>query len=154
MRYHRVLFWLAWALLLYLHFKLSHAAIVSRGHPPLPPEDFTALFIAPLFVGLPAAFGDRNTRMRGVLIFSMGFAAIYAFAFLNLNSPRPHIGHPDGIYGIIQVGYIAYFVTVVTLYPPVLIAIFFLERVTGDIVHGIVSRLGVLAPRNDGSKRG
>lgn len=128
------LFWLTWALLLLLHFKLSYSAIIARGHPPLPPEDFTAMFIGPLFVGLPAAFGGRQIRWHGSLISSIGFAAIYALAFINLNSARPHIGHLVGISGIVLSSFIEYIATVLILYPPVLIAIYFLERVTGDIV--------------------
>ncbi len=148
-----LLFWLTWTLLLLLHFKLSHSAIIARGHPPLPPEDFTAMFIGPLFVGLPAAFGGRRIRWHGALISSIGFAAIYALAFINLNSARPHIGHLVGVYGIVQSSFIEYLAAVLILYLPVLIAIYFLERVTGDIVHGLTNRLVRLATKDGGTKR-
>jgi hypothetical protein len=56
------------------HARLCYPAMINRGHPPLVPEHFTSLFIAPLFVWLSSFFAERRTRSRGVMVGAIGFA--------------------------------------------------------------------------------
>lgn len=108
--------------------------MINRGHPPLIPEHFTSLFIAPLFVWLPSIFADRRTRSLGVVIGAAGFTLIYALVKTNLESVRPHIGHTHGVLGILQAQWLIIATQFGLLYFPTAITLYFLERVLGDIL--------------------
>jgi len=120
------------------HLQLSYPAIICRGHPPLAPNDLIALFIAPLLTGLPAIFGNTNRRRRGVIIGSAGFATVYALALINLNDARPSVGHLAGIPGIVRAYHIGVMLIVPVLYFPTVIALYFIDRVLGDLIRLIL----------------
>lgn len=135
------LFWTCWIAILLSHLRFSYPAIISRGHPPLDPDDMLRLFVAPFFVGFPAIFGSREIRYWGVAFGALGFSLIYALAIINLNDTRPSIGHSEGILGIIRTYDIGFVVLSLVLFVPIVIVTHFVERVLGDslrlFVHGL-----------------
>ena len=136
-----MLFWTCWIAVLLAHLRLSYPAIVCRGHPPLGPNEMIGLFVAPTFVGLPAVFGDPKHRYLGVVIGAAGFALIYALAIITLNDARPSIGHLAGIPGIVRAYHIGIVILAAILYVPVAIALYFLERVLGDLIRSLIATI-------------
>jgi hypothetical protein len=133
-----ILFWTCWIGVLLAHLRLSYPAIICRGYPPLAPNDLIALFIGPLLAGLPGVFGDTDRRRRGVIIGAAGFAIVYALALINLNDARPSIGHLAGIPGIIRAYHAGVMLIAALLYIPTVIALYFIDRVLGDLIRLIV----------------
>lgn len=129
-----------WIALVASHFQFSYAAMTCRGHPPLLAEHFTAIFITPLFVWMPALFAERKTRSAGVAVGAIGFTLIYAIVKTNLESPRPHIGHTHGVIGIVVEDGLMVLLQAAILYIPVATGLYFLERVLGDILGEPVRR--------------
>lgn len=89
-----------------LHAWLCYPAAISRGHPPLPPFDLAAIFLAPLGMLIPPlfddAYNDYTIRFRRSAIIATAFGFIWAIVETNLGSSRPHIGHLAGVVGIFQ----------------------------------------------------
>ena len=133
-----MLFLICWIGVLLAHLRLSYPAIVCRGHPPLAPNDLIALFVAPLFVALPAILGDHERRRHGVLVGAAGFAIVYALALINLNDGRPSIGHLAGIPGIIRAYHVGIILTAALLYIPTAIALYYIDRVFGDLMRMLI----------------
>lgn len=126
------LFAATWVGLLMAHVRLCYPAMIDRGYPPLMPEHFMSLFIAPLFVWLPSVFAERRTRSFGVTVGAVGFTLIYALVQTNLESARPHIGHTHGVFGMLQAQWLTLVMRIGILYVPMAITLYFLERVLGD----------------------
>lgn len=101
------------------------------------------MFTAVSFVGLPAAFGTRELRNRGVVCGAVGFAFVYALAIVNLHfsGARPTIGALAGIPGILRYHHVAVVLQTVFLYFPVAFAIYFIERVLGDLTQVVLNLL-------------
>ncbi len=130
-----MLFWTCWIGVLLAHLRLSYPAIVCRGHPPLAPNNLIALFIGPLFGGLPAILGDTDRRRIGVMVGAAGFTIIYALALINLNDARPSVGYLAGISGIVRTYHVGVVLISAILYVPTVIALYFIERVLGDLIR-------------------
>lgn len=104
-------------------------------------EHYTALFIVPLFVWLPSLFADRKVRSIGVCFGGLGFALAYAIVRTNLESARPHIGSTHGVIGVFQLGWMHLAVQTLILYAPTTLALYYLERVLGDITGARLRRM-------------
>ena len=94
--------------------------------------ELNKLMISPLFVWVPAIFGSRVNRMRGVLVMSVCLTLFLTLVYID-DGMRPSIGSLAGPIGIIQTYFIqTMFMTAITT-PLTFIGLYYFERVTGDI---------------------
>ena len=91
---------------LMLHTVLCYPAAVSRGYPPIRPFDFLAIFLAPAGMIIPPLFADFRQDDRSKLLrtawIACGFCFVWGVVDTNMSSPRPHIGHLEGVVGLVE----------------------------------------------------
>ena len=90
------------------------------------------MLISPFLVWIPAVFGTRVNRMRGIMAMSISTALFLNMVYVD-DGMCPSIGSHAGPMGIIQSYLIELiFMTAITS-PFVFIGFYYYERVTGDI---------------------
>ena len=98
--------------------------------------EINKMLISPLFVWIPAVFGSRVTRMRGIMAMSISLTLFLTMIYID-DDLRPSIGSRGGPIGIVQFYFIQLiFMTAITI-PLTFVALYYFERVTGDIWRSI-----------------
>ena len=111
---------------LLLHAHLCYPAAVSRGHPPMPPFDLVAIFLAPAGMLLPPLFDDVQNDSRFRLLRSAcvaaGFCLVWGVVSANVTDARPHLGHLAGVVGLFRhyslfiLGWTVYYLPLATIF--------------------------------------
>ena len=118
-------------------FGLCYEALVCRGWPPLTEVGICEMCAAPFLVWLPAIFGDRPTRLRGLAVMAVAVAAIFMMIDLN-GMVRPSIGHLAGVTGILRMHVQEILLSTIVVWPLVFAVLYFPERVLGDAWRAVL----------------
>lgn len=131
-----ILYWAIASVVVAAHLYLCHPAIVCRSL--MAPNDIFALFIAPALVGLPAISGAVRQRRLGLLVMTLAISLIYALVQDNLGTARPHPGSYYRMFGLIYIDWRPILIHAVFTYPFLLVPMYFIERVGGDMCSSLV----------------
>lgn len=126
------LFWFAVAAVLVGQLALCHEALVCRGDPPLTVAGLMKQLASPFLVALPAVFGSRANRMRGLIVLSLWVTCLFVMISIN-GTMRPSIGHLAGISGILKLHAVEIAIFTLAYAPLAFGLLFFIERVSGDL---------------------
>lgn len=129
--FNRPLFWLAVAGVMIAQFALCYEALVCRGVPPLTEAGMNKKWASTFLVWLPAIFGTRVLRLRGLAVLSLWITCLFAMISSN-GTLRPSIGHLAGVQGIIETYWMDIAATTFTYFPIVFAILYLPERVFGD----------------------
>ena len=117
-------------------FGLCHEALICRGWPPLSEIGMYKMWASPFLIWIPAVFGDRVTRLRGLVVLTLGICAYFSMISIN-GMMRPSIGHLAGVTGIIEHHFMEILFTSLFWSPFVFAIMYFVERVFGDLWRAI-----------------
>jgi hypothetical protein len=134
-----ILFWQGVIAVIITQFVLCYGAMVCRGYPPLTELELGKMLASPLFVWLPSIFGTRVNRMRGVALMSISQTVILAMIWFNWGM-IPSIGHLAGPMGILRQHWIEILFLATLFTPFTFFALYFYERVTGDLWRIVLGR--------------
>ena len=94
---------------------------------------------SPLFVWVPAIFGTRVNRMRGIVVMSIALTVFLTMVDVN-GAIRPSVGSHSGPLGILKTYFVQIVFQTVFFAPIGFVALYFFERVTGDVWRMICFR--------------
>lgn len=129
-------FWQAVTAVIITQFLLCYGAITCRGYPPMTERELFSMLLSPLFVWVPAVFGTRVNRMRGVMLMSSSLTFFLTMVYID-DDMQPSIGHLGGPIGIIKHYFIQLFFMTIVTSPVTFGGLYFFERVAGDIWRAI-----------------
>lgn len=131
-----LLYWQAVIAVIITQFVLCYGAITYRGYPPMTEKELYSMLSSPLLVWIPAVFGTRVNRMRGVMVMSISLTFFLTLVYID-DDIRPSMGHLGGPIGIIKHYFIQLvFMTILTS-PLTFVGLYFFERVAGDIWRAV-----------------
>jgi hypothetical protein len=134
-----LLYWQAVIGVILAQFALCYGAMTCRGYPPMTENEIYQMLASPLVVWVPATFGSRVNRLRGIMIMSLALTILLSMVYVN-GDIRPSVGSHSGPLGILK----AYFVQILFLTafftPIAFFALYHFERVTGDVWRMICLR--------------
>ena len=130
------LFWLTVIAVVIAQFALCHEALICRGWPPLSETGMYKMWASPFLIWLPAIFGTRVMRFRGLTILALSVSCLFAMISIN-GMMRPSIGHLAGVSGIIKHHYVEIIFSTLFYSPFVFAIMYFPERVFGDLWRAI-----------------
>lgn len=94
---------------------------------------------SPLIVWVPAIFGSRVNRLRGIMLMSLTTTVFLVMVYVNVDI-RPSVGSHSGPLGILK-AYLVQILFLTTFFTPIaFFALYSFERVTGDIWRMICLR--------------
>ena len=127
-----LLYWQAVVAVIIAQFGLCYGAMTCRGYPPMTENEIFQMLSSPLIVWVPAIFGSRVNRLRGIMLMSLTTTVLLVMVYVN-GDIRPSVGSHSGPLGILR----AYLVQILFLTafftPPAFFALYYFERVTGDL---------------------
>ena len=132
-------FWQAVFAVVVSQFLLCYDAMTCRGFPPMTETELNKLLLSPVFAWIPAVFGNRVDRMRGVLVMTVSLTFCLTMVYID-DGVCPSTGSLAGPIGIIQDYFIGLLFMTAISAPFVFFPMYFFERVTGDIWRFICFR--------------
>lgn len=135
-RFSQCFFWLAVFAVVYIQFLLCYEALICRGWPPLTVAGIYKKWSVPFLVALPAVFGSRANRLRGLAVMSLSVTCLFEMISIN-EMVRPSIGHLAGVTGILRLHGVGISVATVLNAPLAFVLLYFVERVLGDLWRGV-----------------
>jgi len=130
------MYWLSIIAVFSIQLTLCHEAFVCRGWPPLTEFGMYKMWASPFLVWIPAIFGTRATRFRGLAV--MSFLVGVCFAMISINGMlTPSIGHLRGAMGLFASNFVSIIFTSLVWSPFVFGILYFVERVFGDIWRAV-----------------
>ena len=128
-----LLYWQAVVAVIIAQYMLCHDGIVCRGYPPLSETAIYNMLASPLFVWIPAVFGNRVTRMRGITIMSGTSVLFLMMVYWNVVGIVPSIGSRGGPIAVLLGNIFPIFVAGILFWPVGFFCHYFYERVIGDL---------------------
>ena len=94
---------------------------------------------SPLVVWVPAVFGSRVNRLRGIMLMSLTLTVFLVMIYVN-GDIRPSVGSHAGPLGILKT-YLVQILFLTAFFTPIaFFALYYFERVTGDVWRMICLR--------------
>ncbi len=95
-------------------------------------SEINQMLSSPLIVWMPAVFGCRVYRLRGIMLMSLTLTVF--LVMINVNGGiRPSVGSHAGPLGILK-AYLVQILFLTTFFTPItFFALYYFERVTGDL---------------------
>ena len=125
-------FWQAVLAVVIGQYILCHDGIVCRGYPPMTEGEIYRMLASPLFVWIPAVFGSRINRMRGITVMSASSTLFLMMIQFN-GSMVPSVGSRSGAIGVFFAHLGEIMIFGIFLWPIGFLCHYFYERVTGDL---------------------
>ena len=94
--------------------------------------EFYKMLASPLFVWLPAVFGSRVARMRGIVVMS-ATSTLFLMMIYHNGSMVPSVGSTSGAIGVFLANLGPIMCTGIVLWPIGFACHYFYERVIGDL---------------------
>ena len=127
-----LLYWQAAFAVIIVQYMLCHDGIVCRGYPPMTEREIYKMLASPLFVWLPAVFGNRVTRMRGVTIMS-GSSILFLMMIYFNHGIVPSLGSHSGPIAVLLANIFPILICGIVCWPLGFFCHYFYERVLGDL---------------------
>ncbi len=78
-----LLYWQAVVAVIVAQLGLCYGAMTCRGYPPMTENEIFQVLSSPLIVWLPAIFGSRVNRLRGIMLMSLTTTVLLVMVYVN-----------------------------------------------------------------------